>query len=593
MADESSSGGPDAGLQGEDYFDELVEGKASAVDVPPPPPFVPQTPTPAAAEPPTKDLPVFSGGMPTHPHKEAKSQTPRRRKWKVLFAAAAGLVLLGGVAVAAAYVIPGLLEKPPYDTGHFVADLSQHIAQIQSASYTVSVSAALEDRAKGDRSFQEAYPSFFAAAAASSSSAIMDFYRHEQDYMRYIPSPMNVALTVRGIATQATSSPEGQGGFGVNATWGDFSVTADIDVLFKNGVTYVRINHMPSFFFFNPEPVKGKWIQLTAQTIANSMTGFAPSMYSIPDPLSHEHELETLKALVTAADDTQVLSVSTPVKDTLNGASVYRYDATFDPKTFPDFFQEFASASASIMGQTDAQTAALIAHNVQALRSPVYQDALAYYRRYLTFSVWVDATSKLPVAASLSFVYVPDGTDPNPALLGKRIHTTVRIDLANINKPVNVQAPETYLTYDDAVKLLTGQTVSQLQAPQSNAAIEMNLESVRTAAELYYNGHNGYAGRAYAISACPASSYSGNDLFSDPVIQQAISNIMTTNASLPSACAANSESYAVAVPLVPTSSSVSSDSYFCIDSSGNASAITAASAASAIKSSGGAYSCAR
>ena len=94
----------------------------------------------------------------------------------------------------------------------------------------------------------------------------------------------------------------------------------------------------------------------------------------------------------------------------------------------------------------------------------------------------------------------------------------------------------------------------------NDAAIQADLSTIRTQAEIYRNDHNNSYGSATG-SACNAA----NTLFTDPTIVNAIAGI-TTAANQAPICGNTATAYAVQAKL--TSSATTT--YWCVDSSGKA-----------------------
>ncbi len=105
----------------------------------------------------------------------------------------------------------------------------------------------------------------------------------------------------------------------------------------------------------------------------------------------------------------------------------------------------------------------------------------------------------------------------------------------------------------------------------SDAAIQSDLSSVRTQAEIYHNDQNNYGP---VLSAVESNCASTDNLFSDPTVQKQVAAANLTNGpTLGVTCnvAADGTAYAVSAALVSAAGS-----YFCIDSTGVATTTTTA-----------------
>ena len=98
----------------------------------------------------------------------------------------------------------------------------------------------------------------------------------------------------------------------------------------------------------------------------------------------------------------------------------------------------------------------------------------------------------------------------------------------------------------------------------NDAAIQSDLATVQTEAEIYYGGtgNNSYGTLAWTTGASCSTAAAGS-VFNDAVVQRALAGADNANGSSGSiGCASNSTSYVVAAALL------SSTGYWCIDSTG-------------------------
>ena len=112
----------------------------------------------------------------------------------------------------------------------------------------------------------------------------------------------------------------------------------------------------------------------------------------------------------------------------------------------------------------------------------------------------------------------------------------------------------------------------------SDAAIQSDLSTIQTQAEIYYGGtgNNSYGNQAWSNGA--ASSCTGG-MFSDANITKALVGADSANGSGNVDCFSNGTTYVVASALVSTTTS-----YWCVDSGGTAKASAGALPSSAIAS---------
>ena len=105
----------------------------------------------------------------------------------------------------------------------------------------------------------------------------------------------------------------------------------------------------------------------------------------------------------------------------------------------------------------------------------------------------------------------------------------------------------------------------------NDAAIQSDLSTIQTQAEIYFSGvgNNTYGPTYIATGSCPAS---GTSMFyADVAIRNAIAGAKTANGGTTLNCNNAANAYAVSSKL---QAGVSGKMYWCVDSSGNATAET-------------------
>ena len=126
------------------------------------------------------------------------------------------------------------------------------------------------------------------------------------------------------------------------------------------------------------------------------------------------------------------------------------------------------------------------------------------------------------------------------------------------------------------IGILSAVVLASLNTARSkgnDAAIQSDLSTVQTQAEIYY-GSNGNAYDTAAHSVCTVGCLAAAcGLFSDPSIQKAISGMTSAGGNVPPVCGSTAIAYAIQEKLT-----ASTTSYWCVDSSGNAKSDAAMSA---------------
>jgi len=117
------------------------------------------------------------------------------------------------------------------------------------------------------------------------------------------------------------------------------------------------------------------------------------------------------------------------------------------------------------------------------------------------------------------------------------------------------------------IGILSAVVLASLNTARSkgnDAAIQADLSTVRTQAEIYYgNNSNSYGTQLFTTSAC---STGGAGMFTDTTIQKALAGALTASGGTAGnlACVAAGTSYAVGVKLN------TGNSWWCVDYTGKA-----------------------
>ena len=124
------------------------------------------------------------------------------------------------------------------------------------------------------------------------------------------------------------------------------------------------------------------------------------------------------------------------------------------------------------------------------------------------------------------------------------------------------------------IGILSSVVLASLNTARSkgnDAAIQSDLSTIQTEAEIYYGGtgNNSYAADGNAGTSC------AGDVFSDAVIVKAVAGAQTANGGTALTCNNSTTAYAVSSKMSTQRTSGTND-YWCVDSTGGASKSTTA-----------------
>ncbi len=110
----------------------------------------------------------------------------------------------------------------------------------------------------------------------------------------------------------------------------------------------------------------------------------------------------------------------------------------------------------------------------------------------------------------------------------------------------------------------------------NNAKIKAQLSSARAAAEIYYDNNNGYSTSTNSCGAANGNTVLFNDVPSGMATYTVAGSYPAPISGLTIFCNSNGNAYVLAVPLnVAEGNGASANTYWCIDSTGQAKGRTA------------------
>jgi len=407
---------------------------------------------------------------------------------------------------------------------------------------------------------KDSYPSYL------SSTLPKPFLVELQDNAAYAPSEFKAIGSITAAADFNTSDFK----FNVNAAgdFGDLSYKVNVDLLSKDKTYYLRINNIPSIFLGSLSIEKGEWIKLTSGT----STAFSGSSYDpvsiltnqLPEVEGKYKEdkakfIQLLSAAAKIADEQKlVMFKNAPIKETVDGRKLYRYDLTFKKQSIVAFYKALQTeVSKGDYGQSASflNDPALLEY----LQSPQFDQIFEYYNTNTTLTIWVDKDG-YPAQIEYGMRIVPPDTADQ--LKTKQVNVSFKLIMTDINLPTPIVAPE---TSKDLSEIMKGSLGSALNKGK-NASIMANLASIRTQAELYFDSHKNAYGAAVSKGSCSIK----NTVFTDAAvalnIQSAIDSAKAGNVSEATAiCYGNANAWALSVPLIPEDSV---NSFWCVDSTG-------------------------
>ena len=355
-------------------------------------------------------------------------------------------------------------------------------------------------------------------------------------------------------------------------SFGDLTYKVNVDALKKDDNYYIKVNNMPSLFSGGLDAVKGEWIKIpTATTTATTSDSNAQNVelsylsQGLPSfEKSYKEKRQEfasfLKKAATIADEEGLITFKNPpTADKVNGIDLVRYDLSIKKDALVPFYTKLSQEVSDDPTLSDFQS--LVDKGlVEYLQSPEFNQVFDYYDKNTDLLFWTDSNG-FPAAMQETFRIVPP--DSALQLKEKQINLIFRLELSNINKPVDVEAPASSTPIEDVIKNLL--TASYGNNISGIGQLKADLSSVRREAMLVNSKDSGYGKVPFTLGIC---SPKASTLFGESVLYSYIEQAQSAGGGKATCVSKGSvnnvRSYAVSVPLSD------SPSYsWCVDSAGN------------------------
>jgi hypothetical protein len=363
-----------------------------------------------------------------------------------------------------------------------------------------------------------------------------------------------------GIEQGKGEIPDTENVFAVNIDWGDLAFSVDAGLLIKDDEIFGKVERFPSVFFFDIEPIRGKWIRLSTEDLGSTM------FWNVSDSEINDaqEELEKVPKMVAEAisEYNPFLFTKKPRVETMeNGGSAVVYSLGINKDNVVGFLESLRTKllTLSFIEEEENEFLAETEKLIAFFETEEFAKVVDYMNEYATFEVWMDERTGYPVQYVQEFVFVPnpdmlpengfgffgEQTAPKNTQLRTRSVTT----LSNINKNIQIQKPSDSISIEEAMALITGQEYNEeeAKAKAEDVKVRSAVNNFRATAELYYDAKGSYSG------VC--SSSDSNSLATE------IETIKEEAPTSDPQCFDSATAYAV-------EASLSDGSLYCVDSMG-------------------------
>ncbi|MEI7709611.1 MAG: hypothetical protein WCI76_02760 [bacterium] len=393
------------------------------------------------------------------------------------------------------------------------------------------------------------------------------FFATLGDEAKYLPAEFGADLTF-SAKTNAQTGDLANWVINVDANgdFGDLSYKFNVDGVKKDSDYYLKINNIPSIFLGSFSNLKGEWIKISSKKKDATATGDYQSydpLSSMSDSLSkwetsyresRTEFMDLLKKATQFADEEGLITFkSQPKTEKVGDRDLTRYDLGVNRDAIIPFYKKLiAEATLTKNFQTIFEDNGILTY----LETPEFQNVFDYYQANTFLSVWLDSEG-FPAIIKYTFRLVPP--DSADQLIGKQANLVLTLNITDINKPINIEAPSGAKNIEDIPAFKTAKSNG------ANASIKANLSNMRASAEIYYDTKSSYG--TTVNNNCAATS---GTLFADKYMAGSITSIkksMGDAGASPAVinCYSSKTAWAVSAKLVDDSAG---NGYWCVDSSG-------------------------
>jgi type II secretory pathway pseudopilin PulG len=297
----------------------------------------------------------------------------------------------------------------------------------------------------------------------------------------YIPSDFKANIHVNGTVDKTSEKPLNAAfGLGADVYFGDAMFAFDLETIKKENDYYAIVNKMPSFFS-SYSKFKGTWFHVTEEDIKNY--GYGEYMGSI---LASDADGDTKEALKKAGEQFEILlkAADTHKIATIVGKPEKVKDK--DSKTLTKYTLQIASGN--ILPFYEDVTSQLATYEdpimekdeatVEFLKSEDAQKMLEFVKQNVTLNLYYD-TKGFPAKLEINFRYIP--SPEATTLKDKQVNLVFTLWFADINKTVEVTAPEQSTPVDELLTELFGMTKEELILNRQSE----NVSGIQNALEDY------------------------------------------------------------------------------------------------------------
>lgn len=414
-----------------------------------------------------RPLPPLSPQQPSLPHS-------RKKLWWILGCSIvlAGLGGGGYFAYSKGYVsIPFL--TPSTDT--LFAKMSSSLSEIKNAQYTLGVHIATESR---DGSTVPLFNGTTNTNSSDCSGALGDLICSQNGKeFSYIPSDLIIDGSFSAYLEADKPNAQSNGFLKLAGSYatGGSTLAADIELRKKGETLYGIVSKFPSLGFFDVSSFKDKWVKITPEDNAFLSTKIFENYNK---QKFDEQVTRVLKASIDKGLFTADRKLATEM---IAGVKSEHYAIALHPEKLGDVYDALITDAQSRGEKTTA-----LENGKKTVTGAEAQRILSIAAQNSSMEIWIDRVHGFIRQIKWNMALVPNATTEK--MKGKQIRSIFTLTLEHINDTVNVDTPSPTISYDEAERLVTGQSEGEQQFTKQSSAIS----SIRGALSAYYEIEHSY-----------------------------------------------------------------------------------------------------
>jgi len=268
-----------------------------------------------------------------------------------------------------------------------------------------------------------------------------------------------------------------------------------------------------------------------------------------------------IKKIVSIADEVKlIIFKNKPRSESVEGRRLTRYDLSIRQEAILPFYnkvREEINKDSDLAEYGDMIDQGL----VEYLQSAESKEVFDYFDKNNFFVFYVD-NQGFPAIIRDTMRVVP--SDTAIQLKDKQINVTFNVLISNINQPLNIEAPKDSISIEQVISDFSKNMEPTTQRAES-AKLKSDLSTIRTSAEIFYDGKNSYGNQPFSLGPCKQTP---DTLFANTEIVKYLESATKKKMSLATCVSKGTvgkvASYAISVPL-PDNEGFS----WCVDSSGS------------------------